>query len=237
MKLVAFGDSFVEGLIKEPYENSRENRKEINFVSQLINLDNCFTEAENYGVRGSSNERIAYEAYKRLKHSYSYCFFLVAWSGIERQEIYNIEKDKYEYQKVKRWPEKNLKFQSEMFMISLHQIFKYYKIPHAFVNAFQPLQNSNKIFDTEFFKSINYVNPDFLRNTLFDIISNRYGKNIPIPAEEQYINHDYFKVEKSKYIADCLHPSKEGHRLIAKTLNLYLENLLDKQSKEYNINL
>ena len=43
MKLVVFGDSFVEGLIKEPVLNSTEERKDISFVNQLTYLDNPFT--------------------------------------------------------------------------------------------------------------------------------------------------------------------------------------------------
>lgn len=227
MKLVAFGDSFVEGLIKVPKENTPEERKEINFVTQLQRLDNPFTSTENYGVRGYGTEAIAYEVYKRLQQPCDDCFFLVVWSGIYRVGNYHRHPDRYQVNMPKGYVEvpKNYVFQTDIHMEAISSLLKKRNIPYAYTNSFSPHTHESKLFDEEYFESLNYINATYKRNTLFDIIAERYGQD-----DENYEggkNHTVFDVPPSKFIAGCKHPTPIGHKLIANTLNDPIKKIID----------
>jgi len=227
MKLVAFGDSFTEGLIKEPIENTQEERAEINYANQLLKLDNPFTSLENLAYRGNGNETIAYKIYKRLQSDYKDCFFLVAWSAPARQGMYIKKDDEY---KTDHHPTiKHYKFQTEMLMLGIHFALNEFKVPHAFINAFSPHTHYSNLFNSKFFNKINYINSTYKRNTLFDIIAERYG-NTSEPDQKEF-----FDVASNKYISKCNHPTALGHQLIAEKINPFLKKTLDTQLKEYII--
>jgi hypothetical protein len=213
MKLIAFGDSFVEGLIKEPIENSVEDRAKINFVTQLASLNNSFTSFENYGERGSGNESIAYKVQKRLDQPTDNCFFLVCWTTPFRVGKYKKEFDRYETVLTSNIVNKNFVFETKMLMFGISHLLKLNNIPYAFINSFSP----------ESYDGINYINSNYKRNTLFDIIAERYGNTSTPTDHETKVNHSFFDVPNSKFIAPCKHPTAIGHRLIAKTLDKYLK--------------
>jgi hypothetical protein len=229
MKLIAFGDSFVEGLIKEPTENSIEDRANINFVTQLVSLDNSFTSFENYGERGSSNVRIAHRVWKRLQKDTSKCFFLVCWSSPYRYGTY--EKNVDDYRSVdlrkEKVTNKHETFETDIFISSIKSLLDYYQVPYLQTNSFAPIDNK---LPTEFYTSANYLCAEHKRNTLFDIIANRFLKNENLDEKEYYQNHDFFDVPRSNLIADCKHPTAIGHKEIAKTLNPYIKKIIDNYS-------
>ena len=227
MNLVGFGDSFTEGVIKQPKENSPKERREISFINQLVQLDNPFTSFENLGVRANSNEAIAHSVVKRTKDNTFNCFFLISWSSPTRVGQYNVKEDAYTHGGGYGEPRNDF-FLTNMFMLGIHALLKNHNIPHAFINAFSPFTESD-------LGDINYINPNLNRNTLFDIVAGRYGNKDNISELEKTKNHDFFDVQNSQYIAPCKHPSAEGHKLIAKTLNPFIINLLDKQTKECKI--
>lgn len=210
MKLIAFGDSFVEGLIKDPKENSKAMRKKINFVTQLALLDNIFDSVENYGERGSGNESIAYKIHKRLhKRELSNCFFLVCWSSPFREAAYDKVNDKYSSTSKIKF-NKNYYFQTKMLMYGVSKILELYKIPYVFTSSFTTYNYNNT----------NHINWQSPCNSLFDIIALRYCQNYDTNES------NYFNVNPNQYIAKCNHPTAIGHKLIAKTLDIHLKEYI-----------
>ena len=116
LNLVAFGDSFVEGYIKLPKENTKKDRKNINFVTKLCTLDNPFIKCENYGIHGASNEKIAYRVYKRCKRSVKNCFFLICWTHPDRVSYYHEGNDEYQTDiNIRKVPPKENNFATNTF--------------------------------------------------------------------------------------------------------------------------
>lgn len=217
MKLIAFGDSFVEGLIKEPKENSFHERARINFVTQIVSLDNVFTSFENYGERGSGNESIAYKVQNRIKKPTKNCFFLVCWTSPYRIGRFDDQNDRYETVGLtSNSINKNYEFETKMFMFGISNLLKLNNIPYAFVNSFSP----------QSYENINYINHNYKRNTLFDIIAERYGNSSEPADYETKINHSEFDIPSNKFIAPCKHPTAKGHKLIAKTLDKHLKKYI-----------
>ena len=233
MKLLAFGDSFVEGLIKEPRENSVKQRDAICFTRRLAETSELFDSYANYGTRGSGNESIFYNAYK---HSSYYdndnSFYLICLSGLERVGFYDKNLDSYSI------PNRSVNvpfepfFQTQMLMTGLHYYLKNKNIPHLFTSSFTPFYmfyNKDTIPEE-------YIIGDVDKsNSLFDIIADRFNKDTDYFGNYQ-TSHVDFKVPKSKYIAQCLHPSTKGHKLIATTLLPYIEDhLLKLQSTQFEV--
>lgn len=235
MKLVVFGDSFPRGLIKDPIENSKEDQNRINFCQKLLELDNQFTSLENFSQRGSGNDSIAYEAYKRIvKKKYQQdSFFLICWSGITRYAYYDIAKDRYlnvnNSELFTKVITKQGYFALDTFIISLSNMLKHYKIPHAQINSFVSFGFSD--LPREIYKECNYINPEYNNNTLYDIISEKYCKK----SLTLWIEHSLRTKENNGLITDCRHPTEMGHQKIAETLNPYLKIMVDKQLKEFKI--
>ena len=125
---------------------------------------------------------------------------------------------------------KNYGFQTDIYMEAISSLLKKRKIPYAYTNSFSPHVHESKLFTEEYFESLNYINAKYSRNTLFDIIAKRYG-NADVNKYEGGSNHTMFDVPPSKYIAGCKHPTQEGHKLIAKTINGPIKNILNM----YNI--
>ena len=223
MKLVAFGDSFVEGLIKEPKVNTPEERNEINFVTQLQKLENQFTSVENYGSRGYGTEAIAYSVYKRLQTCTKNCFFLVVWSSPFRSSTYNETDDTYVVSTPKTF--KNYSFHLDMHIEAISSILKKRGIPYAFINSFSPHTHQSKLFTAEYFENLNYINATYKRNTLFDIIAEQYGNYNN--TYNGMLEHVQFDIDPSKFIAKCKHPTPEGHCLIAQTINNSIKKIID----------
>jgi len=218
--LVAFGDSFVEGFIKSPKENTKKDREKINFITKLCTLDNPFVKCENYGIHGASNEKIAYRVYKRCKSSVQNCFFLICWSHHDRVSYFHHANDEYQTDiNLLKATRKNNTFQTTMFMFGLHNMLTYLQIPHAQINSFSPLIKNHKL---DYAVAANYINAEYDRNTLFDIIANRYKKEIPL-RHDDYSHPENFDFEFNDYITKCYHPTASGHTLIAKTLNTLLK--------------
>ena len=217
MKLVVFGDSFVEGLIKEPVVNSVEERKKISFVNQLTHLDNPFSDSKNMGVRGANNRLIAHTIWKEVQQgNLKNVFYLVCWSSPYRG--FGIPS---KFAPYSNYPDVN--FETDVLILSVKSLLESLNIPFLQTNSFAPLDNKLPI---DIYKSANYLAAEYKRNTLFDIIADRFLKDEGLNKKEYYQNHDIFDAPKSDFIAECKHPSSLGHKKIAETLNLYIKNYI-----------
>lgn len=212
MELIVFGDSFVEGQIKEPEENTIEQRLEISFVNQMKLMNKQITNSVNYGRRGASNEYIAYQVYEYIKNNnYENKFLLISWSGPARSSYYDITKEQYVIEAGlvnNKYTHYNVNFKNEMLFFGLQETLKCLKIPFAYTSSFTPYN----IFP--FINKIDFLNKT-TNHTLFDIIGLQYNKN----QEEKDLFFDHAKYTSSdEYITPCMHPTPLGHKLIAKTL-------------------
>ena len=179
------------------------------------------------GVSGAGNEQIAYQVTKLLDDFDKDDFVLIVFSNMLRACNYNFLTDEYvranetEHQYARRNPV----WQTDIMLLYLHSQLECRNIPHMFMNSFEPVNVYSKI-TYEQLKSINYYEPEYLDNTLFDIVLGTFlqKKNDKL----EYLEIDPRKTRTSirkfkeyggnKYISKCVHPSAEGHILIADTL-------------------
>lgn len=137
MKLVAFGDSFVEGLIKEPVENTPEERSEISFVNRIKDYSKFITTSQNMGLRGNANQKIAYDCYSWLKLcTENNIFVVVAFSGLDRQAHYYRDTDAYHCCETNLHADEQGYFIKDALVLLLHEVMKQKNIPHLFVESF-----------------------------------------------------------------------------------------------------
>lgn len=211
MKLIAFGDSFVEGLIKEPKENSTKDRKSINFATQLVERHSMFDSVVNFGKRGSSNHSICFRVQQYIEqHSLDDSFLLIVLSSPHRKQEYNYINDDFvgvEYDTVT--PD-HLAYQKLMLQ-GIEYTLKKRCAKFLFVNSFyHDYDNILGSHDLE-----HWLNNAYQFNTLFDIITGDYCKSAQKPFVEDHSTTD---ISCNEYISACKHPSAKGHCLIADTL-------------------
>ena len=143
MKLCAFGDSFVEGLIKEPIENHPAERRQINFVTQLEILNPNFDTKDNHGLRGNANQKIAYDAYKHIKTSLPEPrFYLITFSGRDRNSHYYPDSDEYHCCGEEIYAKEQPQFMYEAMILLLHNVLDSKKIPHLFLTSFEKYRSN-----------------------------------------------------------------------------------------------
>lgn len=227
MKLLVSGDSFTKGLIKVPNRNTEEEQNKINWGTQLGKLLN--SEVINLSHWGSGTDYITYSILNYLKNTEDRDFFVIAsYSGLERQWG-GPPTAKYIYQGPHYRTEnyKELFFKNEMMIRGFHQFLKEENIPHFFTNAFCDLKYANENLTDDCFNLGNseikdyWLNWEYDSNTLYNIILGNYLEPNPIYMHSTQSEKDFHR--GTKYIAGCLHPNEEGHKLIAKTLLPYVK--------------
>jgi len=230
MKLVVFGDSFPNGLIKYPTRNSKEVREKINFGTQLIQLENTFTEVCNYAMSGCNNAMIFDTILQCLKQHTDNVFFLVCWTSPTRRYFYDYGVERYDNIPKKFYSmtnELNENLELAKFIGTCSSLLHYFDIPFAQTNSFYPLPIENP-FTVDYYKKCNVIKAEYpITNTLFDIMAETFctDKNVRQNYDD---NHDKFNIDPNEYIAGCLHPTELGHKKIAQVLNPVIESYLPK---------
>jgi len=193
MKLVAFGDSFVEGLIKLPQENTVFQRKQINFATQISKINSRIESVDNYGLRGNANQKIAYDAYSHIRdNSYNTYFYLIAFSGSDRASHYYPDTDEYHCTNDSLLAKEQPQFIQEAVISLLHNVLHLKKIPHLFCSSFETYRS----------EMIDYKRFPFVNKTLAEIS----GELAPCyhPTEKGHINiakylNNLINIEIDKY--------------------------------------
>lgn len=246
MKLVTFGDSFVEGWIQKPSPNSTEERDRICFTRQLVERFDIFDSYENHGFQGNYNINIAKEAFNC--RDVQDVFYIVVWSGVgrlpkgtgdlwkdlwmntaqQKERIYsNGPKDQKSYYDL---PPQF--FVTEMLQRGLHQVLINRGIPHLFTSSFTPY---TEYLTPDAVADLNVVGGKNTYNSLYDIIEGRFGtaytgyREFPKTLTSTSLwSHLLAKDHgtMNSNITPCLHPSEPGHQLIADTLAPYIKKQL-----------
>jgi len=232
--LWTFGDSFTEGFIKLPKENSPDERESICYPTQIVKRSKLFDSCNNLAERGSNNEMILYQVQKNLDNFHQQDFVIIALSHSTRASKYNSTMDEYvrvvneeEHTIAKRSPV----WQTDMMICWIHNQLRQRNIRHLFISAFEPYSVYSNIYYTELL-SMGFINARFVNNTLLDILLSDYctqeSKKIKFTAIDPRDTRigrtwDY---SHNKYITECNHPSPEGHTLIADTLIECLQEYL-----------
>lgn len=234
-RLWTFGDSFSEGLIKLPSENSVEDRDRICFPTQIVKRSKHFDLCNNLSQRGASNEIIFYRVQKLLDVFTSNDFVLIVLSHSARTAKYNYTMDEYvrvtdefEHTINKRQPI----WQTDMMLFWIANQLKNRGIRYMIVSGFEVYSVYSKISYSQL-RDLRFINPEFTNNTLFDILlgdfctqkSEKMNAFVMDPRDNRTAPRiwDY---PDNKYIAECNHPSEEGHILIADKLIECLQEYL-----------
>jgi len=218
MRIVAFGDSFTNGLIKLPKRYTQEESHQNSFVNKMFQSSKIFTDYSNLADNGCGNRQIASKIYKCLleKKISKNDFVFIGWSSLTRTALWDNEYYKTPDNNVVDY--KQLIYDTESSILSTHMILKLQGIRHCMIQAFHDYSSQTDIkYLLE--KNINFpcwINFQKNNNTLMDICMLRYlseakFKDIKNHHKEKYVQH-------TKYLAECYHPNDAGHRLIAETL-------------------
>lgn len=230
-KIVGFGDSFVQGLIKEPIMLSQKEMEEINFITQIGKKLNI--KYENYGVRAYSQNSIAFEVikYLELNKPSTDTLFLIFWSGFERINFYSNISKRYDSRDVEvkngghsgnATDFMDLIYLNNINIRGIHSLLTSINQPFLMSNSFMRLQ------DVEY---INFkgIESNWIEETLFEMCVGD-GKT---PADFEMnkkllkgLNHtspEYFETNHPN-LSGCNHPSIEGHKVIADKLIDYIQN-------------
>lgn len=219
-KIVAFGDSFVQGLIKEPHEISSEEMKRINFITRLGEINNI--PVENFGWRGHGQTSIAYDVVDYLENNKPSkdILFLVVWSGYARKMHFSKDTLRYTgfsntdsrelenaYHKV------DLNFMNTINIRGTYSLLKQIEQPFVMLNSFINL------FDIEDL-NLKGLEDRWIKETLFEMCIGE--KRLP---ENYHVNHNHHLYYKTNHpnLAQCMHPSEKGHKVIAEKLQNYIE--------------
>jgi len=226
MKLIGLGDSFPYGLIKSTPSSDEEchNRS---FIRHLSELDNKFTSYDIHALRGAGNEAILYQLYNLIKNdNYRDSFVFMCWSGMCRDSAWKADQDLYHNPGKISYPVNHV-FRTESCIIAACSILEKYNIPHCMVSSFGDHLEYNEILtrDTVQRYTPSWLNYNHYNNSLFDMIKMNYlspePDNTIMYYSYEHSSHDPNKT--NQYIADCLHPSELGHKLIADTLNTHMK--------------
>lgn len=217
-KLIAFGDSFVEGTYyTNGVLNSPTSRQRTNFVTHLAKLLDY--DVVNLGRHANSNIGIFWDIknYLEKNDTQDNEIYLVCWTGILRTSKWDnstkrLENDKYYYDEVKHdYNREN--FISYSFIESAYNLLTKYNKKFYFTSSFLDYKSTwvselitNKIINCW----IDYYLPN---NTLYDLVALKYGK--PNVNRSWHLNHRQYTEDTPFLNKECHHPNKKGHIIIA----------------------
>lgn len=210
-KIVAFGDSFVQGLIKEPYEISSEEMERINFVTRLGEHFNI--PVENYGYRGFGQNSIAYDIvnYIHTNGTNADTLFLVVWSGFARNPQFDWKTYRYtQFKPLQKEP-----FYINHLYLNTVNIRGVYSLLQSSQQPFLMLNSFINLFEIEDL-NLKGIEEQWIDETLFEMC---IGKGKLIEKQDT----EYFYTDHPN-LAKCKHPSEEGHKVIAEKLGEYIVN-------------
>lgn len=222
MKLIVFGDSFVEGLLKHPTRSTIAEGHEISFVARLGEMLGC--EVENRSMAGNGNDGIAYDVYKWLRDTDidPDVFVMVVWSTLNRTLAYNPKFDRMDYENrddALSHPN-DIHFKNEIEMAGIHELLKSKNINHLMTQSFfNHLSVDYPHVITKNETRSHFIEWSQTHNTLFDIIDDKWLSSEGWTPMRNHTETDI----RSQYIAECQHPTPLGHIKIAETLLPYIE--------------
>ena len=226
MRIIAFGDSFTMGLITEPERYSIQQSHENSFINRLKHLlpvDKCI----NLADPGASNLQILFNLRKwLLNNSYEDTFVFIGWTTFTRESVWDEEQARYITNTKNRTTDiRQTTHDTECAILSACSMLERLNIKYCMIQAFEDHTRLEKDFlinkNIEIPGWINWKNNN---NTLWDICLERYLEPKKYSDALEYFKRR--KVKNTKYLADCLHPSPEGHQLIANTLAPYIKEIL-----------
>lgn len=222
-KIVAFGDSFVQGLIKEPISLTEKEMREINFITKIGKKLNI--EYENYGVRAYAQNSIAFEVIRYLQSNKPSkdTLFLIFWTGFGRINYYSDVHKRYEPIEVEVKSDIHSFGSSTDFMNLIYSNNINIRGIHSLLTSInQPFLMSNSFLRLQDIEYINFqgIESNWITETLFEMCVG----SMETPSDYM-INHDdgRFYVKIHPNIAGCGHPSIEGHKVIADKLIDYIQ--------------
>lgn len=220
MRIAAFGDSFVEGLIKDPNENRVAERQEINFVTQIVKRHGLFSDVQNFGKRGASNHAICFRALQYIERKpCNDTFILVVLTSPYRYQTYNPDKDEFIVSNDRITTQDHFAYQRLMIK-GLEAKLSERNIPYMILNGFF-VDTDNVLGTTEL---NGFLNSDKPNNTLFDILLGSYcDSNSPNRSSG---GHAVADVSGNHLISGCMHPSVSGHQVIADVIAKEIKKII-----------
>lgn len=235
--LIFFGDSFVEGTIKQENDlpNTKEEQKRIRFSTHVANtietdgIKHPATFCENKARAGNSNEGILYSIIDHLDHAEGNyvdpktTFVFVAWTSIIRfgkydeptKAVATYVKDERDFHYI------DVCLKSYSSVVAAYQILKSRGYNFLFSSSFTDF-SQHLFFNKYLSKDImdiwwNYGKKD---NNLYDMITQN---KFPF-TKRLTVNEHKFYSSNHPNVSNCYHPNEKGHKLIAKNLLKHLNS-------------
>ena len=227
-KIAVFGDSFPAGTYRREEDfklNSETDRLETSFVHQLEVLTGI--PCENHGRHANSNLGIHHDVWKYIIKNAEKMdtFFLICWTGILRTGEYSSETQRFENEK-ERYLSRDLDYTRECwvnynYIVATYNLLTKFGVNFKFTSSFLDYKTSviNGYLDKDI--KDKWIEWDRPNNTLYNIVAENFLQDTT-KKYSWWLNHAQY-TEDTPYIHKmCKHPNKEGHKLIAETIQKYL---------------
>jgi hypothetical protein len=205
---------------------TKEQSNQQSFIKKLEENISVFSSSINFAECGASNIQIASTLYREIKRlDTKDCFIFVGWTTFGRNAHWHNE-----FQQYRTYPENKHKdsieklfFDTESSILFVENLLSKLGIPYCMIQAFHDHADDDFLVGKRHFIK-NWINWNKPNNTLFDICAERYLSN-EVYADSKIYHRD--RNFKNRFIAECRHPSREGHIKIAQTLQPYLQHSID----------
>jgi hypothetical protein len=216
LKLVVIGDSWASGYIADSDKPDLPDSYEYSFAHTLGKISDTINEVENLSCRGRNQQYITWRFHRyAIRNNLANTAFLFVFSSALRigmpHESYSLRDGlTFPYKSEHEMGTDNFdqaEHENEIHKQGLEMLCKKLRVKFAFVDAFEnTCQNSIIKTQTEY-----YLNANKPNNTLADILLQRYCKE----GNKSAVALLQKQARKNPYIAQCFHPSIEGHKYIA----------------------
>jgi hypothetical protein len=249
VRLFTFGCSFTYGLVRKPEEyvgiTGEKNRCKPwgDFIAEKLNIEH-----RNLGANGSGSKQIAWSV--RNSNIKPGDVAIIAWSGPLRPFHWHPEKNKYlTLSAPTNIPYDQILYEHEMSIRATANYLKGLGVTYFMTSALMDYKQMEVMekYTRDDWLNWRWIEWDMYNNSLFDICTNSWLSarcqkfDLSNTHNEQALIIEQYPglTQDNNLLADCLHPSQDGHEKIAHTLmpylEPYLENLLEDASNTPNL--
>lgn len=240
-RLLAFGCSFTKGTIRIPEDYIGRTGVAQNcepypdLIAQHMGLD-----IDNLSASASGNKQIAWKV--RATPIFETDLVIVAWSGPLRPYLWLPEDARYDTLLAREHnvdlDPAELLYETETCIRATNDYLISTGCKFVMISALMDYKQYVGLEDITDWHRFNFIEPNQYNNSIMDICTGDWltSKCNKVFAEDRMReNRSLVDDTDNLLLAGCMHPSQEGHELIALTLMPYLEDLLKDTSNTPNL--
>ena len=233
-RILSFGCSFTKGTIRIPEDyigrtgvaQNCEPYPEI--IAQRLGLD-----SDNLSAAGSGNKQIAWKL--RNTPIFPTDIVIIAWSGPLRPYIWlpgDARYDSLEANHLTLDPAELL-YETETCIRATNDFLISTGCKYIMMSALMDYKQYWGLEMITDWRRLNFIEPNQYNNSIMDICTGDWLTskcNRFFEEDRTHENRSLVTDTENPLLAGCMHPSQEGHEVIADTLLPYLQDLLESPS-------